>query len=372
MTKTAAELLNGIRGWVEIESHTPDLEGLARLADRVTQEYEAFGAEVERVTGRDGYGDHLVVRAPWARRENVPGILILSHIDTVHPRGTIRKMPFRLEGDVAYGPGIYDMKGGAYIAMDAVAAVAANGGAPLPVTHLFVSDEEVGSPTSRDLIESLARGARYVLVTEPAREGGRIVTARKGTMRYTVRTFGRPSHSGTRHQDGRSAIAEIARIALKFHALTDYDRGITCNVGEIGGGTGVNVVPAEAWAAIDVRVPDAAATAEIEAFVASLEPEEPEVTIEVEGGLNRPAYEASAGGTALFEHARKRAAELGFELEGLKTGGGSDGNFTATLAPTLDGLGVDGQGAHTLHEQLYVSSLEPRRDLLRRLIETLE
>ena len=372
MTRDTDALLEGIRGWVEIESHTPDLDGLARLCDRVTEDYEAAGAEIERVPGRDGQGDHLIARAAWGRQHNGPGILVLSHLDTVHPRGTLEKFPFRVEGDLAFGPGIYDMKGGAFCAMDAVAAVAEAGTGQLPVTHLFVSDEEIGSPTSRALIETLAQAAKYVLVTEPAREGGQVVVARKGVMRFDVRTFGEAAHSGARHEDGKSAIAEIARLALKFHALTDYERGITCNVGQIGGGTGVNVVPAEAWAAVDVRVPDAAAAAEIDAFVAALDPEEPGVRIEVTGGLNRPAYEATEGGRALFNHARGLAAEIGFELRGMKTGGGSDGNFTAMLTPTLDGLGVDGKGGHTDYEQLRISSLTERRELMRRLIETLE
>ncbi|QDL90389.1 M20 family metallopeptidase [Paroceanicella profunda] len=368
--KSAAELLEGIRAWVEIESHTADAPGVNALADRISAEYAAIGAEVERVPGRDGLGDHLVVRAPWGGGQNGPGILILSHMDTVHPRGTLARFPFRAEGDIAYGPGIYDMKGGAYLALQAVAELAGPG-APLPVTHLFVSDEEIGSPTSQELITGLARGAKYVLVTEPAREGGKIVIARKGVMRYEIRTFGRAAHSGARHEDGRSAIAEIARLALRFHALTDYARGITANVGMISGGSGVNVVAAEAWMAVDVRVPDLAAQAEVEAFVAALAPQDPDVALEVSGGINRPAYEATPEIAALFDRAKALAAELGFTLEGLKTGGGSDGNFTATLAPTLDGLGVDGEGGHTDHEQLYISSLEPRRDLLRRLLETL-
>ncbi|WP_118135479.1 M20 family metallopeptidase [Oceanicella sp. SM1341] len=369
--KTAAELLEGIRAWVEIESHTADAAGVNALADRITADYTAIGAEVERVPGRDGLGDHLVVRAPWGRQENAPGILVLSHMDTVHPRGTLARFPFRTEGDLAFGPGIYDMKGGAYLAMQAVAELA-QGGAGLPVTHLFVSDEEIGSPTSEALITSLARASKYVLVTEPAREGGKIVIARKGVMRYEIRTFGRAAHSGARHEDGRSAIAEIARLALRFHALTDYARGITANVGMISGGSGVNVVAAEAWMAVDVRVPDLEAQEEVEAFVAALAPEDADVTMEVTGGINRPAYETTPEIAALFETAKGLAAGIGFALEGLKTGGGSDGNFTAMLAPTLDGLGVDGLGGHTDYEQLFISSLEPRRDLLRRLLETLE
>lgn len=368
---TTEDLLAGIRSWVEIESYTTDTEGVNRMADRVAAEYAPTGAEIERIPGRDGFGDHLLVHAPWGRGGNAPGILILSHIDTVHPRGTLESFPFRTEDDLAFGPGIYDMKGGAYCAMAAIADIATNGGAPLPVTHFFVADEEVGSPTSRDLITDLGRAAKYVLVTEPAREGGRIVTARKGAVRYEVFAHGEASHAGARHQDGCSAIAEIARVALKFEALTDYERGITANVGLISGGTGTNVVPAEAWIKVDLRVPDMPALDEVEAFVAGLSAEDPGVTLEITGGLDRPPYEKSEGIAALFDHARGLAAEIGFELKDLKTGGGSDGNFTAMHSPTLDGLGVDGKGGHTNYEQLKISSLVPRKMLIRRLIETL-
>ena len=371
MTATATDMLDGIRQWVEIESQTGDIEGLSAMVDLVAHDYAACGATLDRIPGRDGQGDHLIARAPWGAGSNEAGILILSHLDTVHPRGTLARYPFRVEGDIARGPGIVDMKGGAYIAMQAVRELSLTGGTPLPVTQLFVSDEEIGSPTSQALIEELARSAKYVLVTEPAREGGQIVIARKGVMRYYIQAHGQAAHAGARHEDGASAIAEIARLTLKFHGLTDYDRGITCNVGEIGGGIGVNVVADHAWIWIDVRVPDAETTAEIEAFVAGLQAEEPGVSIEIQGGLNRASYETTPQVAALFDHAKGLAAEIGFELKGLKTGGGSDGNFTAPIAPTLDGLGVDGQDAHTLNEQLYVSSLEPRRDLLKRLLETL-
>lgn len=367
----ADALLTGIRSWVEIESHTPDVDGVNAMADKIIADYSAIGAEITRVAGQ-GYGDHVIVRAPWGREVNSPGILILSHMDTVHPPGTLETMPFRVEGDIAFGPGIYDMKGGAYIAMAAVADLTAKGGAPLPVTHLFLADEEIGSPTSRDLILEMGKAAKYVLVTEPAREGGRIVTARKGAVRYEVRTAGRAAHAGSRHRDGASAIAEMAHIILKFEALTDYERGLTCNVGMIKGGTGTNVVPAEAWTRIDIRVPDLEALETVEAFVANLVPENPDVRIEVTGGLDRPPYERSAEIAALFDHAKALAAEIGWELRDLKTGGCSDGNFTAAHTPTLDGLGVDGMGGHSDHEQLKISSLEPRRQLLRRLLETLE
>lgn len=370
LSPETADLLAGVRTWVEIESHTPDIAGVNALADRITADYEKCGAVVTRIAGT-GYGDHLVVRAPWGGQSNAPGILIISHMDTVHPKGTLDTFPFRVEGDLAFGPGIYDMKGGAYCAMRAVSDLAANAGAPLPVTHLFVADEEIGSPTSKDLIVELGKAAKYVLVTEPAREGGKIVVARKGAVRYEVTTHGEASHAGARHGDGRSAIKEMSHVVLKLESLTDYERGTTCNVGLIRGGTGTNVVPAKCWIKVDIRISDMAALDEVEAFVATITPEDPDVRIEITGGLDRPPYERDAGIDALFQHAKAVAADIGWKLEGLKTGGGSDGNFTASLTPTLDGLGVDGKGGHTDYEQLKISSLQPRRLLMRGLLERL-
>lgn len=372
---TDEELLAGARAWVEIETHTPDVEGLTRLSALIATDYAARGADVTTVPGRDGHGPHLIATLPASRPAGNAGVLILSHIDTVHPRGTLAEFPFRTEGDTAWGPGLYDMKAGAYLALRAAAAVHAAGRMALPVTHLFVSDEEVGSPTSRELIERLAGEAKYVLVTEPAREGGQIVVARKGVCRYRIEAHGRPAHAGARHQDGRSAIAEICRTALAFEGLTDPATGTTCNVGLIGGGTGVNVVPAHAWVEIDIRVENMDEARRIEAFAAALQAKDPDVRIVVTGGLNRPPYERSSEIDALFKLAQDVARALpggqGFSLRGLKTGGGSDGNFTAPLRPTLDGLGVDGAGGHTLDERIRLSSLSERCALMAGLLERL-
>jgi glutamate carboxypeptidase len=368
---SAAEILEGIRAWVEIESHTADLAGVQAMVAEVEGAYRALGAATEREAGRNGCGDHLIARAPWNDRQ--PGILILSHLDTVYPKGTLARMPFRVAGEKAFGPGIYDMKGGAYIAFHALGRFLKSGErAPLPVTHLLVSDEEIGSPTSRPLIQRLARESKFVLVTEPARDGGKVVTARKGVARYDVETFGVASHAGSRHQDGRNAIAEMARQILKLEAMTDYGSGITVNVGLVAGGIGVNVVPAHCSARVETRVPTMAAAAAMCAAIEGLTPHDPDVRIAVRGGLNRPPYEKTPAIAALFAHAQRLAAEIGFELQDTSSGGGSDGNFTAPNIPTLDGLGVDGEGAHTDHEQLYIPSLEPRAELLFRLIATLD
>jgi len=367
----SGELLDEIRSWVEIESPTTDAAAVNRMIDKVQADATAAGALTSRLPGRNGYGDHLVVTSPWGHDED--GILVLSHVDTVHEIGTLAgPLPFRVEGDIAYGPGIYDMKGGALIALAALRHIIASGQrSKLPIRHLFVSEEEVGSPTSREHIEREAKRARYVLVTEPCREGGKVVTARKGTARFDLRVTGRSAHSGSRHQDGRSAIKELARQILDLEAMTDYATGVTVNVGVVSGGTRANVVAEHASAAIDMRVPNPEIGEKAIARVLAIKPYDEDVVLEISGGLNRPGYEKMPQIAALFEHARELASGFGLELEDVATGGGSDGNFTAALAPTLDGLGVDGKGAHTHHEQIYISSLAPRATLMLRLMGTL-
>jgi glutamate carboxypeptidase len=265
------------------------------------------------------------------------------------------------------------MKGGAYTAHHAFRALCATADRPpLGITHLFTSDEEIGSPTSRALIETEGRKAKYVLVTEPARDGGKIVTGRKGVGRFEVFIKGVPAHAGTRPQDGRSAIRELANVILALEAMNDLARGVTVNVGVVRGGTRPNVTPEEAYAEIDLRVPSFKDADEFVGKILALTSKTDGVTVKVTGGLNRPPYEKSNAGASLYEHAKTVAAEIGFELLDVHTGGGSDGNFTAAHTATLDGLGVDGKGAHTHYEQLYVSSLEPRARLLHRLYLTLQ
>jgi glutamate carboxypeptidase len=363
-------ILDGIRRWVEIETPTEAPEQVNRLADMVADGYRGLAATIERVAGRSGCGDHLVARSAWGQQQ--PGILILSHLDTVHPMGFIERLPFKIEGDSAFGPGIYDMKGGAYLAYHAFRQLCAdNPRCSLGVTQLYVSDEEIGSPTSRALIEAEGRKAKYVLVTEPARDGGKIVTGRKGVARFEVLVKGVPAHAGTRPEDGRSAIRELGNVIQALEAMNDPKRGVTVNVGVVRGGTKPNVIAEEAYAEVDMRVPTIADADELVPKILNLKSRTEGVSVKVTGELNRPPYEKGNAGAALYEHARTLAAEIGFDLVDTATGGGSDGNFTAPHTATLDGLGVDGKGAHTHYEQMYISSIEPRARLLHRLYQTL-
>jgi len=367
----SATILEGIRRWVEIETPTEAPEQINKLASIVAEHYRDLPATIERIAGVGGCGDHLAVRSAWG--QDRPGILVLSHLDTVHPLGFIERLPFKVAGDSAFGPGIYDMKGGAYIAYHAFRELCATPErSPLGITHLFTSDEEIGSPTSRALIESEGRKAKYVLVTEPARDGGKIVTGRKGVGRFEIFIKGVPAHAGSKPEDGRSAIRELANLIQTLEAMNDLKRGVTVNVGVVRGGTRPNVTPEDAYAEVDLRVPGIADAEEFVGKILGLKSQTDGVTVKVVGYLNRPPYEKSNSGASLYEHAKSLAAELGFDLIDTHTGGGSDGNFTAAHTATLDGLGVDGKGAHTHYEQIYISSLEPRARLLYRLYQTLQ
>ncbi len=367
------DLVRGLSRWVEVESPTGDAAGVDRMMNLVAEAVEASGVAVERIPGRDGLGGTVVLRAGPAVAG--AGLLILSHLDTVHPIGTLsRDLPVRREGDRLYGPGIFDMKGGAYVAFRAFLEVARDGSATRPVTFLFTPDEEIGSPTSRAIIEDLGRQSSCVLVTEPAREGGHVVTSRKGVGRFEVAVEGRPSHAGTRHGDGRSAIREAALQVGIVEGLTDARRGVTTNVGLIAGGTAPNVVPQHCRFAVDLRVETIEDGEAYTARLLQLRPIGPDVAVAVTGGMNRPPFERSPGVASLFERVRDIAAGTGLTLDEVpRTGGGSDGNFTAALGiPTLDGLGIEGDGAHTLHEHALVSSLVPRMRLMEALLRQLD
>jgi glutamate carboxypeptidase len=358
--------------WISTESPTHDRAGVNLMMDLVVAEVADAPVAVERIPGQQGLGDMLVLRAGPQTDEG--SILVLSHLDTVHPIGTLANdLPVRVEGDRLYGPGVYDMKGGAWLALQAFKDAARKGSASRPLVFLVTPDEEIGSPTSRPLIEDLGRRSAYALVTEPARDGGKIVTSRKGIGRFDVHVEGRPAHAGSRHQDGRSAIREAAHQILAIEGMTDYERGITTTVGLVNGGTAMNTIPQHCRFSVDLRVVSAEDGAAYSERILALKPRAPDVQVRITGGMNRPPYERTPAVSGLFERARAVAAELGIDLQDVpRTGGGSDGNFTAALGtPTLDGLGIDGDGAHTLQEYALLSSIEPRRKLMARLLETL-
>jgi glutamate carboxypeptidase len=363
--------LDGLSAWVRLESPTHEAAAVGRMMDLVIAAADEASISSERVAGTQGLGDSVILRAGPA--SDIPGILVLSHLDTVHPVGTIENgLPLRTEGDRLYGPGVYDMKGGAYLALHAFKQ-AAKAAPHLPLVYLFTSDEEIGSPSTRGLIEDLGRRSAYVLVTEPARDGGKVVTSRKGVGRFDVHVEGRPSHSGTRHSEGRSAIREAARQVVAIEGMTDYALGVTTNVGMISGGTAANVVPQHCRFSVDLRVETAADGEAYTERLLGLQAFNRDTRLVISGGMNRPPYERTEPVVRLFEKARVLAREIGLDLQDVpRTGGGSDGNFTAAQGiATLDGLGVDGDGAHTLEEYALISSIQPRMTLMRRLLETL-
>src|SRR5437588_10400790 len=283
----ATPILEGIRRWVEIETPTDAPEQVSKLADLVTEGYRGLPATLERIAGKNGCGDHLVARSSWG--QDAPGILVLSHLDTVHPLGFIERLPFKVDGDSAFGPGIYDMKGGAYLAYHAFRQICADGArSPLGVTQIYVSDEEIGSPTSRALIEQEGRKAKYVLVTEPARDGGKIVTGRKGVARFEIFIKGVPAHAGSRPEDGRSAIRELGNVIQTLEAMNDPKRGISVNVGVLRRGTRPHVIAEEAYAEVDLRGPSMADGDDLVPTILNRKSRTERGSVKAGGGLTRP------------------------------------------------------------------------------------
>ncbi|MFN6956134.1 MAG: M20 family metallopeptidase [Acetobacteraceae bacterium] len=368
---SSERLLEELKTWVLEETPTTDPAAVNRLIGRAEAELAAAGARITRIPGRSGFGDTLIARTPG---EGAP-IVIAGHLDTVWDHGTLAgPMPWRVEGERAYGPGIYDMKAGSFLAFHAVREILRQKvRTARPITLLLTPDEEVGSPTSREIIEREAEGARAVLIPEPAAPDGSCVTARKGVGRFEVAVEGRSAHSGGNWQDGRSAVVALARLILKVHGMVDLERGITTNVAPIRGGTRPNVIPPEASCEIDLRVPDLATGQEMEAKILALagEPEEG-IRITVTGGMNRPAFAENEAILELYARAAAAAQRNGYALGKQHRGGGSDGNFTAALGiPTLDGLGCPGAGAHAPHEHILWRELAPRGATIADLLETL-
>lgn len=359
-----------IRELVEIESPSDNKAAVDRLAEVVAEKFAAFGGAV-RVHRANDFGNHLQV--DFGGKSGGPPVLLLGHYDTVYPLGTIRSMPCRVVDGKLTGPGVLDMKSGIALMLSAIAALQDwHGGLPRPVSVLLVSDEEVGSDSSRAITEALAKKAAAVLVLEPSYGfEGAVKTARKGVGEYAIKVTGKSSHAGLDFEKGVNAIVELARQIERVSGFTDMDKGLTVNVGIVNGGSRTNVVPAEAVAQVDVRIARMKDGAGIEKKIRGLRAFNRKCKVEVSGGINRPPMERTAGVAALYARAVGIAAGLGWKLGEAAVGGGSDGNFTAGMGiPTLDGLGGVGDGAHAMHEHILISELPRRAALLAGLIES--
>ena len=365
------EIVDTTRQLVEIESPSDDKRAVDRLGQFLGEKFSALGGGVQFHRTTD-FGDHLQVDFPIASGKRAGGpILLLGHIDTVYPIGTLANMPCRVADGRLWGPGTLDMKSGIAFMLHSIAALQAWGELLRHVTVLLVSDEEVGSDSSRHITEELAKKSEAGLVLEPSYGlHGAVKTARKGIGVYSLKVTGIAAHSGLDFEKGQSAILEMARQIIKLCDFIDLKRGVTLNVGLVQGGTRVNVVPAQATADLDLRVARMKDAAFIDRRIRSLRPFNRKCKLEVTGGINRPAMERTAGVAALYAKAVVIARELGFNLEEAAVGGGSDGNITAGLGiPTLDGLGGVGEGAHATHESILIDELPRRTALLAGLME---
>jgi glutamate carboxypeptidase len=371
-----ADMLDVLKRMVEFESPSDNKAAVDQLGEYLAQEFESLGGKVTFFP-QETCGAHLKV--DFSGDSGKP-VLLLGHFDTVWPLGTLKTMPFRVENGRAFGPGIYDMKAGITMMIFALRALRTAGRAESslsslcrPITVLLDTDEEVGSTTGRPVVEATAKDCEAVLVLEPSQSlKGQLKTARKGVGDYTIRVRGRASHAGVDFEKGHSAVIELSRQVLEIAKFTDVARGITVNPGVIHGGTRTNVVAAEAVAEVDIRIARAADADELEKKFTSLRAVDPNCTVEISGGLNRPPMERTEGTVRLFRLAQEQAKLMGMTLDEASTGGGSDGNFTSGLGiPTLDGLGAVGEGAHASNESIILEELPRRAALLAALIRSL-
>jgi len=360
-------LLKRLRQLVEIESPSDDKAAVDRANDLVASWAEPLGATIKRHRQRD-FGDVLEIRFGPARSKR-PRVLLLGHLDTVWPLGTLARMPWREDSGRIYGPGVLDMKAGVMMALEAI-RILRDLSLDRPTTLLLNSDEEVGSTVSRPITERLAQTCSAVFVLEPA-QGLAYKTARKGVGHFDLRVTGVGAHAGVDFTTGHSAILEMARLTQTISSFTDLPRGRTLNVGVIAGGTRSNVIAAECTAQVDTRISKSSDARTLTRLMHSLRVTDKACTLEVTGGINRPPMERKPGTVALFKQARKLAAELGLTLDEASTGGGSDGNFTAALGvPTLDGMGAVGAGAHAAHEHIERAHIIQRTALLAAMLAT--
>lgn len=365
-----ARVLTRARRYVEIETPSRDEAAIRRLAQVVANDLKDAGASVD-VIDAPGYGAQVV--AVVEGQNQAEHLVILAHMDTVHPVGTLAKQPFAVRDSRADGPGVYDMKTGIALAVEAVHWLRRNGLKPgRPLRIVLTCDEEIGSHSSLPLIREHAGGAHAVLVPEPCITGGTAKTARKGVLTYRVDITGRAAHAGTAPQVGVSAIVELARQLERIAAIANPEAGTTINIGVIGGGTASNVIAANAFADVDVRIVDAAEGERVHAALLALAPIAPGATIAVKQTEQRPPLQRTANVVALYQRVRALAAELGRDLGEGASGGGSDGSFTASMGvATLDGLGADGGGAHSDEEHILIADLPYRLALFVRMIQSL-
>ncbi len=362
-------ILEAIRGLVDIESPSHDAAASRETTGLIESKFRELDPEIkiERLTVKDG--EHLIIKAFVG---NEKPALLLGHTDTVHPVGSSQINPTRIDGDLFYGCGIFDMKANIAVALEALRYFVVTEQRPArPVTILLSCDEEVGSHTGREIVEREAAGAAYCLVLEPSADG-KVKTGRKGTGMYTLCSRGRPAHAGLEPDKGANAIVELARQIPAIQALGDRDLGTTINVTTISGGTTSNVIPEFAECEIDVRFRSNAEAERIDAELHSLNANDERVTLELKGGINRPPMERTPDVLALFEKARELAAGFGYNLEETQVGGASDGNFVAALGvPLIDGLGVRGSGAHMMTEHIDVTDIASRATLITLLLKNL-
>ena len=367
------ELLALTCALVEAESPSGDKDGSSAVVSLLASAAGSISAvtSVERITSED-FGEHVRISA-FVDGNDIAPVVILGHTDTVHPRGTIKERPWRAEGNRVYGPGVFDMKANCALALEALHACEATGVQPQsPITILLTCDEESGSPSGRSLVEEEARNARAVLVLEPPASGGRVKTTRKGTGMFTIEVRGRAAHAGLDPEKGVSAVLELARQTIRLHNLNDPATGTTVTVTVAQGGTHSNVVPADARAEIDMRFSSVEEGRRIESAILNLKPFDERAKLIISGGINRPPLERNEKVQKLYQHARDVAALLDFDLGEASVGGASDGNFVGTLGvPVLDGLGIDGDGAHAAHEHIIVDGIPVRGALLAGLIASL-
>lgn len=357
-------LVGEVNELVAIETPSHDIDRSLRIAELLASKFREAADSVE-IEKADGAGSHIIARA-GIDLGTCP-TLILGHTDTVHPIGTIDKNPIRIENSRLFGPGVFDMKGNIPVILEALRYLHGEK-IDRPITILLSCDEETGSATGRELVEREAAKSSRCFVLEPS-AAGKVKTGRKGTGVFCLEATGVPAHAGLEPDRGANAVAELARQVDAIHSLANRDAGTTVNVTTFSGGTTTNVIPAFAACEIDVRFSNAAEGDRVEAELRNLSAQDPRVKLELKGRINRPPLEETKDVMALYERARAAALGLGFELEHTQVGGASDGNFVAALGiPVLDGLGITGDGAHTLDEYIEIDDIPRRAALLTRLL----